>query len=204
MQFFITATGTDIGKTFILEKTCQNLIARGKKVAAIKPVISGFKADDLDNDSAKIMRIFGLNLTEKNFNGISPYRFAAPLSPNIAAALENKNIDFLELVRFCQNAILKARQSEKYLFIEGAGGIMTPINEQNTFADLISELKIPAILVTGNYLGTISHTLTAIKTMLAYKIQIDHIIFNCKGSQIGAEENLKTLRNFTDIKIING
>ncbi len=204
MQFFITATGTDIGKTFSLEKICRQLIQDGKKVMAIKPVISGFQDDDINSDSAKILKILSLDLTQNNLDQISPYRFSAPLSPNIAAALENKEINFFELIKFCQNKIYEAQKNNHHLFIEGAGGIMTPIDNHRTFADLIVQLKIPAILVVGNYLGTISHTLTAIKTMQAYNIEIAEIIFNCKDNKINAEENLRTLRNFTDITIING
>lgn len=203
MQFFITATGTDIGKTFALEKICQKLIADGKKVAAIKPIISGFDDNDLNSDSAKILKIFGQDLTKNNLDKISPYRFSAPLSPNIAAALEHKNIDFSELIKFCQDKIFEAQKNNSYLFIEGAGGVMTPVNDYKTFVDLISELKIPAILVTGNYLGTISHTLSAIKALQAHQIQIAKIIFNCKDGKIGAAENIKTLKKFTDIQIIH-
>ncbi len=203
MQFFITATGTDIGKTFILEKICRKLIKDGQKIDAIKPIISGFKDDDPNSDSAKILKILGQDLTKNNLDKISPYRFSAPLSPNIAAALEHKNIDFSELIKFCQDKIIEAKKNNNYLFIEGAGGVMTPVNDHKTFADLIFELKIPAILVTGNYVGTISHTLTTIKALQAHNIEIAQIIFNCKDSKIGAAENIKTLRNFTDVEIID-
>jgi dethiobiotin synthetase len=202
MQFFITSTGTDIGKTFVLENICCKLIQEGKKVSAIKPIISGFRDDDLYSDSAKILQVLGLDLNQKNLDAISPNRFLAPLSPNIAAALENKNIDFLEVVRFCQNKISEAQKNNEYLFIEGAGGVMTPITDDKVFADLISALNIPAILVVGNYLGTISHTLTAIKAMQAYNIKIDRLILNCrKDDKIAAADTLKMLRGFADIEI---
>ncbi len=206
MQFFITSTGTDIGKTFVLTNTCQKLIADGKKVTAIKPIISGFKDDDPNSDSAKILQILGLDLTLENLNNISPYRFSAPLSPNIAAALENKNINFRELIQFCQKHIYQAQKNNSYLLIEGAGGVMTPITDDKVFADLISELNIPAILVVGNYLGTISHTLTAIKTILAYNIKIAEVILNCRDDdKIDVKDTLRILGNFTNIKIsING
>ncbi len=202
MQFFITATGTDIGKTFIVEKICQQLIQDGKKVSAIKPIISGFNDDDLNSDSAKILRVLGQNFTPENLNNISPYRFTAPLAPNIAASLENKNIDFSELVNLCQNKITLAKKNNQYLLIEGAGGVMTPITDDKTFADLISALNIPAILVVGNYLGTISHTLTAIKAMQAYNIKISQLILNCRADdKIAVADNLKMLQNFTDLSI---
>jgi dethiobiotin synthetase len=118
MQFFITSTGTDIGKTFVLIDICQKLMAEGKKVAAIKPIISGFKDQDPNSDSAKILQVLGLDLTSQNLNNISPYRFSAPLAPNAAAALENKNINFDDLIQFCQKHINQAQQNNSYLLIE--------------------------------------------------------------------------------------
>ncbi|MFT6105818.1 MAG: dethiobiotin synthetase [Rickettsiales bacterium] len=201
MQFFVTGTGTDIGKTFVLEKLSNKLLLEGKKINLIKPIISGFSGDDPNSDSAKILKILGKDLNEENLNKISPYRFDAPLSPNIAASIENKNIDFEELVFFCQNRIAEARKNNYYLLIEGAGGVMTPIDNNKTFADLMFALKIPAILVTGNYLGTISHTLTAIKSLEVHGIEIAKIIFNQKDGEVDNFGNLETLRKFTDIKI---
>jgi dethiobiotin synthetase len=202
MQFFITATGTEIGKTFILTKLSRKLLAQGKKVDLIKPIISGFESDDPNSDSAKILKILQLDLNQKNLDKISPYRFSAPLSPNIAADLENKKINFLELTKFCQDKIDEAKKNNHYLLIEGAGGIMTPINDDKTFADLISALKIPAILVAGNYLGTISHTLSSIKTLESQGIKIDRIIFNQKVGEVDDFGNLETLKKFTNIEIV--
>lgn len=201
-QFFVTATGTDIGKTFIVEKLCRKLIAEGEKVVVIKPIISGFAFDDLNSDSAKILKVLGREVNQQNLAAISPFYFKAPLSPNIAAALENKTINFSQVVNFCQQQIAAAQKSASYLLIEGAGGVMSPVNDDKTFADLIAQLKIPAILVTGNYLGTISHTLTAIAALKMHNIVIDKIILNCRGDdQINFKDNLKTLRKFTDVDI---
>lgn len=201
--FFVTATGTDIGKTFIVEKLCQKLIKKGKKCNAIKPIISGFDIDDLNNDSAKLLKILGKKINLKNINKISPWRFKKPLSPNIAANLEKKPINFSMLVKFCQKQIKLAKKNDEFLFIEGAGGIMTPISDNKTFLNLIEKLKVPVILVIGDYLGTISHSLTAIKVIEAKNIEIDRIIFNEKTKSTINQEIIKTLKGFTKINIIN-
>ena len=201
--FFVTATGTDIGKTFIVEKLCQKLIKKGKKCNAIKPIISGFDIDDLNNDSAKLLKILGKKNNLENINEISPWRFKKPLSPNIAANLEKKPINFSMLVKFCQKQIKLAKKNDEFLFIEGAGGIMTPISDNKTFLNLIEKLKVPVILVIGDYLGTISHSLTAIKVIEAKNIEIDRIIFNEKTKSTINQEIIKTLKGFTKINIIN-
>lgn len=198
MQFFITATGTDIGKTFFVENFCRQLIKEGKKIKVIKPVISGFDDADENGDLHKILRALNKIPSQENFNEISLYRFKEPLSPNIAAAKENQKIDFEKIVQFCQEKIDDAQKNNHHLLIEGAGGVMTPISDDKTFADLISVLKIPAILIAGNYLGTISHTLTAVKALQSYNIEIAKIILNCrKDDKISAQDNLRTLNNFT-------
>jgi dethiobiotin synthetase len=199
--FFITATGTDIGKTFFVEKFCRELIGRGEKCNAIKPVISGFSDEDLNSDLAKILKVLGKEINAKNIAEISPWRFTEPLSPNIAAELESKSINFLEVVNFCQNKIDKAKKNGEYLLIEGAGGVMTPITHDKTFLDLIEQLKIPVILVTGNYLGTISHTLTAVTAIENRNIKIDQIIFNCQGKNKADEKIVQTLKTLTKNQI---
>lgn len=200
--FFVTATGTDIGKTFIVEKLCQDLIKKGKKCNAIKPIISGFDINDLNNDSAKILKALGKEINSQNIKEISPWSFKKPLSPNIAANLEKKSINFSLVVKFCQKQIETSKQNDEYLFIEGAGGIMTPITDDKTFLDLIEKLKIPVILVTSDYLGTISHTLTAVKVMEEKNIKIDHIVFNEKTENKINQEIIRTLKGFTRINIL--
>lgn len=201
-HFFITATGTDIGKTFVLLQLCEKLKKNNQKFNAIKPVISGFSEDDPNTDSAKILKILSKDLNQENLNQISPWRFKAPLSPNIAARLENKKIDFEKLVEFCQAKIALAKKANQHFFIEGAGGVMTPITDDKTYLDLIIALKMPVILVVGNYLGTISHTLTALRVMESCEIKTDRIILNCqKSDKIDPKQNLEILRNFSKIKI---
>jgi dethiobiotin synthetase len=149
-----------------------------------------------------LLKALGRDSGLRNIKEISPYRFSAPLSPNIAANLENKNVNFEELIKFCQNAINKSKNNNHHLFIEGAGGVMTPITHNKSFADLISALEISTILVVGNYLGSISHTLTAIKAMQSYNIKIDKIILNCRDDLTYLDDHIKTLKNFTDVKIV--
>ena len=201
-QFFISATGTDIGKTFVLENLVQNLLSKNHDVFAIKPVISGFDPLNTTSDLAKILGVLKKEINQNNFEAISPWRFKAPLSPNIAAALEGKKIDFDKVIEFCLAKISAARKADQYLFIEGAGGIMTPVSDDKTYLDLAKKLNIPLILVMGNYLGTISHSLTAIKAIEAEDVEIDRIILNIrKNDVLDFKQNLQTLKNFTRIKI---
>ena len=85
-QFFITSTGTGIGKTLVTASLCWQLQKEGESVTALKPVISGYDATDLTNDSAQILMGCGVEPTPSAQEAISPWRFRAPLAPTMAAA----------------------------------------------------------------------------------------------------------------------
>lgn len=177
--YFIIATGTDAGKTFLLTQICQKLRAKNIACDAIKPVASGFCDGDLQSDSAKILLSLGQNFSIKNVENITPWRFNAPIAPSIAARIQNSKIDFFALQNFCHKKILQAQELQNdFFFIEGAGGLMTPINDEKTFLDLVEALKIPVLLVAQNYLGAISHTLCALEALKSRAILVEKIIIN--------------------------
>lgn len=201
-QFFITATGTEIGKTFYLQQVAQQYRNKQKKLSIIKPIISGFDFGDKNNDSALLLQAMGLKNNMDNIKKISPWRFCQPVSPNIAANIENKEINFDALVAFCQDNILESQRVGIDLFIEGAGGIMAPITDNKTFLDLLKILEIPVILLSKNYLGTISHSLTALEVLRLNKVMVEKIILNnYEIDHDNKQDNLKNLQNFTDIII---
>lgn len=195
-SYFITATGTDIGKTFLTENLCTAL--KEKDVFAIKPVISGFNMDE-ESDTKRILRSLGMEFSESNIDKISPYRFKLPLSPDMAARSENKEINFAELISFCHDYINK----HDNLFIEGVGGIMVPLNNDKTVLDWILAINIPVILVAGSYLGSISHTLTAMEVLRQNNVDVKMLVISqSEGSAVNIDDMIKTLNNFLDIKIV--
>jgi dethiobiotin synthetase len=202
--YFITAIGTDIGKTFFIEKICQKLMEENELVKAIKPISSGFNEDDLVNsDSAKILQSLNIEINLNNINKINPWRFKASVSPHFASEIENFSIDFLQVIKFCQQKISLAVNEGSFLFIEGAGGVMTPINNNKNYLDLIEELSIPTLLITSNYLGSISHTLCAIESLKSKKIKLEKIIINQNTDNKNSFDDnnfIKTIKSFTDIE----
>jgi dethiobiotin synthetase len=193
--YFIAAVGTDIGKTFLVENLCRNL----PDVLAIKPIASGFCDNDFGSDSAKILQALNLEISQENINKITPWRFAEAVSPHFAAEKSGAKINFLEVVKFCREKILEAEKNNKFLFIEAAGGVMTPINDNKTFLDLAVELQIPTLLVSANYLGAISHTLSAVKALDLSGVMVEKIIINENSPLFKTQENsiIETIKNFT-------
>ena len=172
--YFVTSTGTDVGKTFVTAGLIRRLREAGAEVDALKPVVSGYDSSVVEtSDPAVLLGALGRQVSADEVERIAPWRFRAPLSPDLAAAREGRAIDFERLIGFSRQAIDGTRGT---LFIEGVGGIMVPIDGQRTVLDWMAALHIPLLLVVGGYLGTISHTLTAIDVLTQRKLTIAAIV----------------------------
>ncbi|MBM3529479.1 MAG: dethiobiotin synthase [Alphaproteobacteria bacterium] len=192
---FVTATGTDIGKTFVAAGLIRHWRAQGRKAAALKPVMTGYDASTAAaSDAGALLAAMGLEATEDTISQVSPWRFAAPLSPDMAAAREGRTLDCAELLEFCRRTI---DRHDGTLLIEGIGGVMVPLDERHTVLDWIEALKIPALLVTGSYLGSLSHTLTSLDVLRRRSIAVAALAVNeTPGSTVPLAETLATLRRF--------
>ncbi|HWV55166.1 dethiobiotin synthase [Pseudorhodoplanes sp.] len=192
---FITASGTDVGKTFVAAGLIRYLRSQGEAIDAVKPIVSGFDpARAGESDSGVLLRALGLPFTDEEIHDISPWRFAAPLSPDMAARHAGTEIDFDQLVSFCETAMKEADGS---LLVEGVGGVMVPIDQDNTVLDWIAELDLPVVLVAGTYLGSISHTLTAAEVLDQEDCDLRTIVVSeSEGSHVPLFETVATISRF--------
>jgi dethiobiotin synthetase len=167
---FITGTGTDVGKTYVAASLIRHLRRMGRTVDALKPVVSGFDpALPATSDPGILLKALGLSITPADIDRIAPWRFRAALSPDLAAQQEGKAIDVDGVIAFCRTAIDQRRDM---LLIEGVGGIMVPLDDRRTVLDLMMALQLPLILVAGSYLGTISHTLSALDALFRRNLKV--------------------------------
>ena len=216
--YFIVGIGTDIGKTFLVENLCRNFPG----AMAIKPIASGFKDDDENSDSIRLLnstkqipkqvqdddevKIYHPELVLRSIlNSIGPWRFTEAVSPHFAAKISGTEINFFDVKNFCQEKIALAKTNNQFLFIEAAGGVMTPINDEKTFLDLAADLKIPTLLVSANYLGSISHTLCAVTALKSRNVAIEKIIIN-EDLPTQLPPSLspnQTIENFSKIEVIS-
>ena len=174
--FFITATGTGVGKTLVTCALASQLKQKGKRVKVLKPVVTGYDSESSEaSDTHLILEALGEPRCAAGIDAVSPWRYTAPLAPDKAAALEGKEIDFEELIQFCREAM---KTDADYLLIEGIGGAFVPVAGDKTVADWIAALEIPSIIVTGNYMGTLSHTLSLIEALQVRGLKIDRLIIN--------------------------
>jgi dethiobiotin synthetase len=193
--FFITATGTDVGKTYMASGLIRHWRAAGRHIDALKPVASGFDPAAAEtSDTGVLLSALGKPVTPAEIDRVSPWRFSAPLSPDTAAEREKRRIDFDAVVKHSRDAIAAAND---ILLIEGIGGIMVPLTDKDTVLDWMASLDIPLVLVTGTYVGTLSHTLTCLDVLARRGLTVKAIVVNnTPGSPVTFQNTISTLRNF--------
>ena len=157
-KYFITGIGTGIGKTLISAILTEKL-----KADYWKPIQSG------DLETSDSITLGSLISNTQTVIHPESYRLTQPLSPHLSARLDGIDIDLNKI-----NMPL----TENNLIIEGAGGLMVPLNEKELIIDLIKKLNVEVILVSQNYLGSINHTLLSVNLLKQYEIPIKGIIFN--------------------------
>ena len=194
--YFVTSTGTDIGKTFVTAGLIRYLRGAGQPINALKPVVSGYDSSVVEtSDPAVLLAALGRQVSADEIATIAPRRFRAPLSPDMAAAREGRNIDFDQLIAFSRAAIEGATGM---LFIEGVGGIMVPLDSKRTVLDWMAALNIPLLLVVGGYLGAISHTLTALDVLTQRKLKLAAIVVSeSERGTIELDDTVESITHFS-------
>ena len=177
-KLFITGIGTDIGKTIV-----SSIIVEALKADYWKPIQSG------DLSFTDTMKVQSLITNSTSVFHQESYKFVNPLSPHAAAALEETRID-LERI--------KSPETTNNLIIEGAGGLLVPLNDKHFIIDLITHLDAEVILVSKNYLGSINHTLLTYEALKQRNIKIKGLIFN--GNENLATEN--SIINYTKLPVL--
>ncbi|KQP58382.1 dethiobiotin synthase [Methylobacterium sp. Leaf112] len=176
---FVAGAGTEIGKTYVTAALTRCLRAQGHGIRTLKPVASGVPpADDpafRQSDTAILLEAQGLGLTPGSVAACSPWRFTAPLAPDLAAAREGRTLALADLVAWCRTE-MSAAPPGTTLLIEGVGGLMSPVTDDHTGLDWLKALSVPALLVSGSYLGAISHALTAAETLRGHGVALRGVV----------------------------
>jgi dethiobiotin synthetase len=177
-KIFVTGIGTDVGKTVV-----SAILTEALEADYWKPVQAG----DIDSsDSIKVKNLISNVKTIIHPEGI---QLSEPMSPHAAAEIDGVQI---ELVDF------KLPQTNNNLIIEGAGGLMVPLNDKDLIIDLITELDAEVVLVSQNYLGSINHTILSIEVLSSRGLNVIGVIFN-------GEENTETekyILNYSGLKCL--
>jgi dethiobiotin synthetase len=173
---FVTATDTEVGKTFISALLVSILIRQGVKCTYYKPVATGctIKDGSLVSEDLSYLRRFTQLSMEENLH--CPVRYEKPLSPLAAAQLEGRELD-LAAIRM---ALRDLQSVSDCMIVEGIGGVMVPLKKNYFVLDLIAEMKYPALVVARPTLGTINHTLLTLSALRTRQIPIIGFLTNGK------------------------
>lgn len=171
---FITATDTGVGKTLIAAAIARWLHLRGKRVAVLKPVASGceHRREGLVSEDAELLA--AASDTPHPLDLICPNRYEEPLAPSVAARRAKRPVDWDAV----QRSIRLMAPSADCMIVEGAGGVLTPMDDATTVRDVIAQLRIPAIVVARPSLGTINHTLLSVESLRSRHIDVPGVVIN--------------------------
>ena len=195
-KYFITGTGTDIGKTFVTSLLVKNLGQKNKMIG-IKPIAAGIEVDhSLNNDVTSLLKSSNSLLTGEDINF---YTFKKAVSPHIGAEEEKVNVDF----EFIKNKIDVLADQFDHILIEGVGGLMSPVDNSRTNLDLIKYLHVPVILIVGLKLGCINEALLTLEALQSHNIQIKGWIANEVDSKmLEIKKNIEYLKKNIDCPLI--
>jgi dethiobiotin synthetase len=176
---FIVGTDTDVGKTIVAAGLALLLKKRGIKVGVIKPIATGCEKRGsglYSEDAVFLATAAGI----EDDRAVTPFRYALPLAPHIAAAREGNTIDNAAIARACREVI----SHNEFTIIEGIGGLLVPITAKYFVRDLITDLDLPVIIVGRIGLGTINHTLLTIEALRSHDCEIQGIILNTTNAGV--------------------
>lgn len=161
--FFVTGTDTGVGKTVVSAALVSRVRTAGP-VRYWKPIQTG-----TDDDTAEVCRLAGCASGETLDEGI---RLPAPMSPHLAARLAGQPIDFAQLTRIFR----READADPFWVVEGAGGVLVPITDEATMADLMAALGLPILVVARTSLGTINHTRLTLEALRARRLEVAGVV----------------------------
>ena len=191
---FITGTNTDVGKTYVTTLIARQLVEEGNRVGVYKPVGSGCELRDgtlVCQDAGELWEAAG---KQASLDVVCPQKFKAPLSPHRAAALDGTKVDE-DLLRSGLDA---AADGADIVLVEGAGGLLSPVSDDEFNADLAFDFGFPVLVVAGNELGIINQTLQTLVTAETFRdgLNVAGVILNDRSQQ--GDESCKS--NSEDIR----
>ena len=192
---FITGTNTEVGKTYVAAAIARVLVAAGKQVGVYKPVASGCVVKEnqlVSEDAQELWRAAG---QPGSLADVCPQTFHAPLAPHLAARAEGKEID-ADLLR----AGLNAWREYEIVIVEGAGGLMSPLGDDEYVADLACDFGFPLVVIAANLLGVINQTLQTLIAATTFRdgLQVAGVVLNDISADASAD--ISRVSNFAEIE----
>ncbi len=190
---FITGTDTEVGKTVIAGAAALLQRSRGMRVGVFKPIATGCRHDiRLGLVSSDAEFLAACAEADYGLHTISPCCYSTPVAPLVAVRHEHRPIDFHEISRAYQYLI----ENTDFVIVEGIGGLLVPLTQRYSVADLAAEFGLPLVIVGRSALGTINHTLLTLEAARARNLDVAGIVLN------GYDADTATLAEETAPQII--
>ncbi|HXG83106.1 MAG TPA: dethiobiotin synthase [Pyrinomonadaceae bacterium] len=183
---FVTGTDTNVGKT-VVSAVLTAALREKKNVFYWKPVQTGIEADDDTRTVRQLAACADEEILDKGF------RLEKPLSPHISARLAKVEISIEKILNF-----LPDEKDEKFWIVEGAGGALVPLNENELMIDLMKALDLPVVVVARSGLGTINHTLLTVEALRNRDLKISGVVMNGEPNA----ENRRAIEYFGQVKVL--
>ena len=209
---FITGTGTGVGKTIAAAAVLRAARAAGIDAVPFKPVQTGAvdgPGGPRSPDVEFCLAAAGMSPKPDEAALMAPLLYKPACSPHLAARIEGRPVD-LCTVRSCAEALLARHDA---VIVEGAGGVMVPLNDSATMLDLMAALALPVLVVAVNALGTINHTLLTLSALRAASIEVLGVVFNQPEAPAGLRpprgadefirrDNPETIARFGEVAVL--
>ncbi len=171
---FITGTDTEVGKTVVTGLLARYFLDKGESVITQKWVQSG--SPKFSIDIANHLKIIGKKKSciKNELSDVCPYVFKLPASPHLASLRESKTININKI----KKSFRALKKKFDWVIVEGIGGALVPLSSKKLVIDIVKELKLPTIVIVGNRLGAINHTLLTIEALRSRGLKIIGLIFN--------------------------
>jgi dethiobiotin synthetase len=196
---FITATDTGAGKTFVAALIARALRAQGKVVRACKPVATG--ADWIDGRwLSDDTRILAEATGDEEYDQVTPWTFPTPAAPPVAARMEGVELRLDDLAA----AVRRIDAPGTLVLVEGIGGLLCPLTERETVADLAAELALPLLIVARRSLGTLNHTQLTLEVARARRLRVAGVVV-CETNVVtgpAEETNVEELRRRIGVPLL--
>ncbi|GAB7388893.1 dethiobiotin synthase [Bacillaceae bacterium] len=195
---FVTATDTEIGKTFVTAGLAALLREQGVDVGVFKPLMSGARRDDPGSDAYILKTMSG---DPSPLAAITPFQFDEPLSPYVAAQRQGRSLALREVIQAWESV----KDEHDFFLVEGVGGLAVPAGERWLVADLAKAIGFPLLIVARPDLGTINHTLLTIHFARSYGLEIAGVVVNGlreESQGVAERTNPKVIEEFSGVPVL--
>ncbi|MFZ9036166.1 MAG: dethiobiotin synthase [Francisellaceae bacterium] len=197
-RIFITGTDTEVGKTYVSVKMLEMLAAQGRKTIALKPIASDAKwIDDrlVNTDACALQAAASISLP---YDSVNPFVFEPAIAPHIAAIHKGVEMCVETIARHIRQ--ITSNSDADVMLIEGAGGLLVPINSRQTWLDLVISLELEVIVVVGMRLGCINHALLTFEVFRSRGIQPIGWVANCLTPEVDyLQENIEAIERHSSL-----